>query len=75
MIFSYITGTPAFVLANSNFKVAECYKWIQDCGYIKFIDKIEDFDMSFISACDTSQGFSHTREKILSSFDSISFKS
>ena len=75
MIFSYITGTPAFILANSNFKVKECYKWIQDCGYIKFIDKVEDFDESLISTCDTSQRFYHTREKILSSFDSITFNS
>lgn len=75
MIFSYITGTPAYVLANSNFKVKECYKWIQDCGYIKFIDKFEDFDGYLIDVRDTSLGFYRTRKKILSSFDSISFNS
>ena len=37
MIFAYITGTPALVLPNSNFKVEKCYEWIKDCGYIKFI--------------------------------------
>ncbi len=36
MIFAYITRTPAIVLPNSNFKVAGCYEWIKDCGYIKF---------------------------------------
>ena len=75
MIFSYITGTPAVVLANSNFKVKECYKWISDCGYVKFIDKIEDFDAHLMDVCDTSKGFYNSREKILSSFDSISFNS
>lgn len=35
MIFAYITGTPALVLPNSNFKVSACYNWIKDCGFIK----------------------------------------
>lgn len=38
MIFAFITGTPAIVLPNSNFKVAGCYQWIKDCGYIQFVD-------------------------------------
>ena len=37
MIFAYITGTPAIVLPNSNFKVEKCYEWISDCGYIDFV--------------------------------------
>lgn len=37
MIFAYITGTPAIVLPNSNFKVEKCFDWIKDCGYIKFL--------------------------------------
>jgi pyruvyl transferase EpsI len=37
MIFAYITGTPALVLPNSNFKVEKCYEWIKDCGYVEFI--------------------------------------
>lgn len=37
MIFAYITGTPALVLPNSNFKVEKCYEWIRDCGYVEFI--------------------------------------
>lgn len=35
MIFAFITGTPAIVLPNSNFKVESCYEWIKDCGYVK----------------------------------------
>jgi exopolysaccharide biosynthesis predicted pyruvyltransferase EpsI len=38
MIFAYITGTPAVVLPNSNFKVAKCYEWIKGCGYIHLIN-------------------------------------
>lgn len=34
MIFAFITGTPAIVLPNNNFKVASCYEWIKDCGFI-----------------------------------------
>lgn len=39
MIFAYITGTPALVLPNSNFKVEKCYEWINDCGYIDFVSE------------------------------------
>lgn len=37
MIFAYITGTPAIVLPNSNFKIEKCFTWIDNCGYIKFL--------------------------------------
>lgn len=39
MIFSYITGTPAIVLPNTNGKIEYSYKWISNCGYIKFMQK------------------------------------
>lgn len=45
MIFAYITGTPAIILPNSNFKVKGCYEWIKDCGNIKFIESIDDFSI------------------------------
>lgn len=46
MIFAYITGTPAIILPNSNFKVKGCYEWIKDCGNIKFIETINDFSIN-----------------------------
>lgn len=42
MIFAYITGTPALVLPNSNFKVEKCHAWIKDCGYIRLIHDADD---------------------------------
>ena len=42
MIFAYITGTPALVLPNSNFKIQGCYQWIKDCGYIHFYSNESD---------------------------------
>ena len=39
MIFAYITGTPAIVLPNNNFKIEGCYEWIKDCGYIWMVNK------------------------------------
>ena len=39
MIFAFITGTPAIVLPNNNFKVEKCFNWIKDCGFIKFLDE------------------------------------
>lgn len=47
MIFAYITGTPAIVFPNSNFKVEKCYEWIKNCGYIHFC-KEEVFDLQTI---------------------------
>lgn len=41
MIFAYITGTPAIVLPNNNFKIKGCFEWIKDCGYIYFLDKLD----------------------------------
>lgn len=37
MIFAYITGTPALVFPNNNGKIEGCFKWIENCGYIKII--------------------------------------
>lgn len=42
MIFAFITGTPAIVLPNSNFKIEGCFEWIKDCGFIKFISEKND---------------------------------
>lgn len=39
MIFAYITGTPAIVIPNNNGKIVHSYKWIEDCGYVKLINK------------------------------------
>lgn len=41
MIFAFITGTPAIVLANNNFKIQGCYQWIKDCGYIHFLQSAD----------------------------------
>ncbi len=42
MIFAFITCTPAIVVSNNNHKIAGCYEWIKDCGYIHFIKDIDD---------------------------------
>lgn len=44
MIFAYITGSPAIVFPNNNFKVEKCYEWIKNCGYILFC-KDESIDL------------------------------
>ena len=44
MIFAYITGTPAIVLPNSNFKVKGCYEWIEACGNIKYVEREMDLE-------------------------------
>lgn len=41
MIFAFITGTPAIVLPNNNFKIKGCFEWIKNCGYIYFLDKLD----------------------------------
>ena len=44
MIFAYITGTPAVVFPNNNFKIEKCYEWISNCGYI-FFCKTNEFNL------------------------------
>lgn len=45
MIFAYITGTPAIVFDNSNHKVQNCYQWIRECNYIKFLGDYSTHDV------------------------------
>lgn len=42
MIFAYITGTPAIVLPNSTGKIYDCFKWINNCNFIYYIDKVDE---------------------------------
>lgn len=40
MIFAYITGTPALVLPNNNFKITACHHWLKKvCGIQIFSSK------------------------------------
>lgn len=53
MIFAYITGTPAIVFPNSNFKVEKCYEWIKNCNYIHVCkDKVIDFQTALSKQSD-----------------------
>lgn len=72
MIFAYITGTPALVLPNNNFKINECYKWIEDCNYIKFLYSVKDVSkvLPFVPR-DIEAGFLRTHHKIENVFNSI----
>lgn len=69
MIFAFITCTPAIVLKNSNFKVKECYRWIQDCGYVKFVDREVDVPLIDDLLHYAGNNFNHVRENIISIFD------
>lgn len=74
MIFAYITGTPAIVLQNNNFKVAECYKWICDCGYIHLLKETDNITEILTSKYNnTETGFTTTHNNILKAFNSIKF--
>lgn len=71
MIIAYITGTPAIVLPNNNFKILECYKWIKDCGYIKYLTNSEEIDQWIeYDFSDTLKGFEKTHNKIIETFKS-----
>ena len=73
MIFAYITGTPAIVLPNSNFKIEACYQWIKECQYIKFMrnNTILANDIKQLMETDTKQEFYKTHSKIVQVFDSV----
>lgn len=38
MIFSYISGVPAIVFSNNNYKVKGEYQWIKECGFVRYYD-------------------------------------
>lgn len=74
MIFAYITGTPAIVLQNNNFKVTECYKWICDCDYIHLLNDSKDFTEFLTKKYNnTETGFTATHNNILEVFSTIKF--
>ena len=72
MIFAFITGTPAIVLPNSNFKIEKCYEWIKECGFIHFVDKptneiiLENLNLQY-----SNDGFQRSREYILEQINYI----
>lgn len=75
MIFAYITGTPALVLPNSNFKVEKCYEWIKKCGYIKFIkEPTNERLLSLLSSEYSKEGFEKSHSFIRSEMKNNIFK-
>lgn len=72
MIFAFITGTPAIVLQNNNFKVAECYKWICNCDYIHMYSETDNITEYLTNIFDnTETGFNTTHCNILKAFNDI----
>lgn len=77
MIFAYITGSPAIVLPNNNFKVTEAFKWIEKCGYIHVLHDTNSIESSIenllaIRNEQINDGFSATHDHICQVFHSIS---
>lgn len=71
MIFAYITGTPAIVFPNSNFKVRECYEWIKNCGYVFFMQEPSDFSDYLDKIKTIPEGMTPPNEHINKIFDDI----
>lgn len=72
MIFAYITGTPAIVLCNNNFKITACYEWIKDCGYIHLYSDIHSiYNILEDVNTDRKAGFMKTSVSIRHVFDSL----
>lgn len=44
MIFAAITETPCIALGSFTHKIFESYKWLENLGYIKICDDINDFE-------------------------------
>lgn len=44
MIFAFITKTPCIVIGNNHHKVHETYSTIKDCGYIWYIESVDELE-------------------------------
>lgn len=71
MIFCFITRTPAIVLPNNNFKIKECYKWIQTCGYIFFIEELSEESIYEVLSKRKIDNFQKNSEEINQTFKKI----
>lgn len=49
MIFCYLTNTPCIVFGNTNNKIRGVYKHIECVSYIRFLDRVEDFEKTAVS--------------------------
>lgn len=69
MIFAYVTGTPAIVLKNNNYKIIESYKWIKDCGYIYMVNDNDELEkLLHTDFHSTREGFLTTHNRILEAY-------
>ena len=41
MVFSAITETPCILLKSKSYKIQGCYRWLEELGYIRFVDNIQ----------------------------------
>ena len=71
MIFAYITGTPAIVFPNSNFKIEKSYQWIKDCGYIYFVNDTGTDIIGLLDRTPDTSGFMAVHNKIMDSLKNI----
>lgn len=52
MILGYITGTPVIAFSNSNKKILYSYKWLADCGYVFFMENLDNMKFDYlVSSC------------------------
>lgn len=75
MIFGFITGTTTLVFNNNNSKIKECFDWVKNCGYIRFIGSINNFEkeMDNVDIIKPQyRDFSLVREQILTKFENLS---
>lgn len=71
MIFAYITGTPAIVFPNSNFKIEKSFEWIKECGYIFFIRDKNANILEILKSKPRNSGFEKVHEKIVDNIKNI----
>ena len=51
LIFCAVTGTPCVALPNSYHKIASCYEWIKDLGYLRFIQDSAQLEEAVDAVC------------------------
>lgn len=70
MIFAAITNTPCIAMGNINGKVKRVYSWIENNGYLKYINNVREIE-SIINSFDLEKEYHYVGPKLDQEFSPL----